>query len=145
MKKMKKGFTLIELLIVIAIIALLATVILVTMSSSRNKSVASDTKQSLDSLKSAIAICCASSTLQAATVAQADAGRDICTGAIGSLYPSSTALKLTTTGSVSYAVTTDCNGTNPMITATISNHPSSLCNGNWILSAYGGLTFPDGC
>lgn len=62
MKKIQKGFTLIELLIVIAIIGILASIVLVSLSSSREKANAAAYKAQVGSLVPALITYCDSDT-----------------------------------------------------------------------------------
>jgi prepilin-type N-terminal cleavage/methylation domain-containing protein len=136
--KRNKGFTLVELLVVIAIIGILSSVVFASLSSARNKARVAKATASLDSLRAGIATCC---TLSANTLTTTG-GAELCSAAIGALLPTAANLEST---SVAYAVATQCSGTNPAYTVTLTGHPVSACNAAWTISMDGGVVAPTGC
>ncbi len=119
MQKNNSGFTLIELLIVIAIIGILASIILIRLSTIRNRAMDADFKTMASSLNSAIMMCCNSGGNIQTNVSGA-----VCNPAVaGEVYPGSEKI-----GSVdvSSGTNSQCNNQNYQVTIT----PGTKNHGN---------------
>jgi len=156
MKNLKKGFTLIELLVVIAILGIVVAITIVAIGGSTSKAKVNSTKKSLNSLSSAVAICCSSGMLNNVSGSGISigggimGGEDLCVPSVNNLkFPIAKNLNAK---SVDYFVNQNCSGNGPILEIRLQGHVKTECNydaisGNssaWFIYE-NKITAPNGC
>jgi prepilin-type N-terminal cleavage/methylation domain-containing protein len=143
----KKGFTLIELLVVIAIIGILASVVMVSLTSSREKASVAATKKVLSSFQKGIPTCCyntsTSNLNNSGLLNNVNISAGICNPNIANLnFPTANHLKVTT---ANYNVVNTCSSATPQYNLILTGHSRAKCNTNaWTITPYK-ITPPADC
>jgi len=114
--KTKKGFTLIELLIVIAIIGILASIVLVSLSSAREKAKISSFKAQVHSMQSAAILTCDDASLDATNVLPPASN-----SFVGTIGPDFSNQSCGPNGDSTFNFTVDSNGLQAPCTATLEH------------------------
>jgi prepilin-type N-terminal cleavage/methylation domain-containing protein len=141
-KGKKKGFTLIELLIVIAIIGILASIVLVSLGSARDKARISSVKSSLSSIQP-VGVICRDNT--SAGLVSANGGNNICNdSSVSGTYPVITACGANN-GNSGYTVTNG-GADNWAVSLTTCDSFNTNCVGaNNAVCTASGCTFTGNC
>lgn len=101
----RQGFTLIELLVVVAIIAILAGIVLVSLNSAKERSKKASLQSTLSSIMPVVSMC----VNDGGTIQPATAGSDICGGTVTDIDEDWPALPANLKG-YSYALGADVDG-----------------------------------